>query len=575
MPRNARSRIPDDAATTLGPRLIQRVLADDSVPIQEKCEYLRSVRQSSEQHSAHVDVTMLRTIERLRGKLREADHVHTELEAVYKNLDEAFKRLTAPPLYPATFLEMRTIGETQTALVHYNNSPRFVNLGEGFDGGSLRAGDQALLCGDQNLLVGSVSCTPLNCGETALFDRYTADGRLVVSDREESVVVNAGGALEDVTLRKGDEIRWSRSAMVAYEKIERSNGDHLFLEEIPPETFDDIGGLDSQIEQLKNLVLLHLVHSGMTRRYLLPSERAALLEGPPGTGKTLMVKALVNFLGSVSPGGRARFMNVKPGEFSSMWYGQTEKTIRDRFAKAREAAEAEPDVPVIVFLDELDAMGSSRGRHFHSVDDRAVVSLAVELDGLLARGNVLVLGATNRRDILDPALTRPGRFGDDTIKVGRPNRAAARAILSKYLREELPYSNGNGPDASAREEILETALTRLFSSNGESDVVSMTFRDGAQRVIGLKQLLSGAVLAKIAHAAARRACLREIETGEAGIRVDDVLVSIEEEIDSAARILTPTNCSRYLECLPQDVDVVSVQPIQRKPKHPHRFLRVA
>jgi proteasome-associated ATPase len=517
---------------------------------------------------------MLSVIDQLQGKIREADVARAELEEVYKSLEETFKRLTAPPLFPATFLEIRTIDETQTALVHYNNSPRYVNLGEGFDGGALRAGDQVLLSGDQNLLVGNVFCTPLNCGETALFDRYTPDGRLVVSDRDENVIVNAGGGLDGVILQKGDAIRWSRSAMIAYEKIDRSTGDHLFLREAPRETFDDIGGLDGQIDLLKSLALLHYEYPELSELYGLPPERSALLVGPPGTGKTLLVKALVHFLKSRSPEGRARFMSIKPGELGSMWYAQTEANIREVFRVAREAADAEPDIPVVMFFDELDAIASSRGAHLHHVDDRAVVALAVELDGLQARGNVFVLGSTNRLDIIDPALTRPGRFGDICIAVGRPNRTAARAILTKYLREDIPYSTGSRSGAAAREEILETLLTRLYSSNGEGDVASITFRDGTRRVVRVHELLSGAVLAKLARAAARRARSRQIETGDVGIRLDDVLVAVNEEVDSVARVLTPANCRRYLDDLPQDIDVVSVEPVRRKPRHVHRYLNV-
>jgi proteasome-associated ATPase len=575
MPRNARPRTPEDTEETLGPRVLHRVLADDSVSIQSKCSYLSSLRQQSEQDSAHVDVSLLRTIDRLRGRLRQAGKVQAELEEVYKNMEEALGRLTAPPLYPATFLELRTIGETQTALVHTNNSLRFVNLGEEFDAATLLVGDQVLLSGDQNLLVGDVSSTPLNCGATALFDRYTDDGRLILTHRDESVVVNAGGGLDGVTLKNGDEVRWSEPALIAYEKIERSTGEHLFVEQTPSETFDDIGGLDEEIEQLKNLVLLHLRHSDLTGQYGLPPERAALLEGPPGTGKTLMVKALVNFLGGLSPAGRARFINVKPGELGSEWYSRTEANIRRVFAVARETAEAEPNVPVVLFLDELDGMGPARGGHIHHVDDRVVVALGVELDGLVARGNVLVLAATNRKDILDPSLVRPGRFGDTPIKVGRPNRTAARAILSKYLREDMPYANGGGSDAEAREEILESTVARLYSPNGEGAVASITFRDGTARVVRLKEMLSGAVLAKFGRGAARRACLREIETGEHGIQLGDVFRAVDDEIEVVARLLTPRNCSRYLDDLPQDLDVVRVEPVRRKPKHPHRFVHVA
>jgi len=181
-------------------------------------------------------------------------------------------------------------------------------------------------------------------------------------------------------------------------------------------------------------------------------------------------------------------------------------------------------------------------------------------------------------DILDPALIRPGRFGDAAIKVGRPRRVAARAILSKYLRDDMPYrpSNGaNGANGGVRDEIIESTVSRLCSPNGDNDIATVTFRDASQRVVRLQDLLSGALLAKIARSAGRRACLRHIESGSQGIGFDDVLDAVGDEIETASRLLTPANCSRHLDDLPQDVDVVRVEPVERKPKHVHRFTHVA
>jgi proteasome-associated ATPase len=563
------------------PRELHRLLSDDSVGMRQKCEYLRSAREVCGDNGASLDISLVRMIGTLRGKLLEAQVVQAQLEEVYGDLDAAFKRLTEPPLYPATFLERRTIGTVETALVHYNNQPRFVTLSDQFDGGPIETGEEVLLSGERNLLVGKLSDSPFDCGETVMFDRYTSDGRLVLSRRDEEVIAHAGAGLQNGGLEKGDMVRWNPSAWLAYEKVESSSGGHYFLEDPLTVTFDDIGGLDPQIEQLKNLVLLHLEHSDMTQRYGLVPDRAALLEGPPGTGKTMLVKALVTFLRSVSRTGRARFMDIKPGELGSMWYSRTEAKIRERFSVARAAAEADPDSPVVMFLDEIDSIASARGASAHRVDDRAVDALAVELDGLRSRGNILVLAATNRMDILDPALIRPGRFGDAPIKVGRPRRVAARAILSKYLRDDMPYrpgtgSNGaNGDNGAAREEIIESTVSRLCSPNGDNDIATVTFRDASQRVVRLQDILSGALLAKIARSAARRACLRHIESGSQGIGFDDVLDAVGDEIETASRVLTPANCSRHLDDLPQDVDVVRVVPVERKPKNVHRFAHVA
>ncbi|MCK5620048.1 MAG: hypothetical protein KAJ17_11635, partial [Candidatus Krumholzibacteria bacterium] len=214
MPRNTRP-------TELQPRLFQRILIDDGVSLEEKCSYIQSLRQSSDDQGALVDRSLLLGIDRMRGRLRRAGEVHKELEEVYQNLEEAYRGLSDPPLYPATFLEYREIGESQTALVHHNNSFRYVNLNEEFDGNGVDTGDQVLLSGDLNLLVGRAPGLSLNCGETAKFDRYTEDGRLVVSHRDDTFLVNASGTLRQDTLKKGDLVRWSPSAWIAYEKVER------------------------------------------------------------------------------------------------------------------------------------------------------------------------------------------------------------------------------------------------------------------------------------------------------------------------------------------------------------------
>ena len=253
-----------------------------------------------------------------------------------------------------------------------------------------------------------------------------------------------------------------------------------FLEETPTQSFDDIGGLDRKVATLRETVEMHLFHPELVKRYALPRKGSILLVGPPGCGKTLVARALAAHLSALS-GGQARFMNVKPGALHSMWYGKAEANYRELFRVAREAATQDPGVPVVVFFDELDAIGGTRGGAQANVDDRIQNAFFVELDGLAARGNVLVIGATNRRKALDPALLRPGRFGDDPIEIPRPGRSAARDILAKQLPENIPYAlNGHGDETAARASILDTAVSRLFAPNGEGELARITFRDGKQ-----------------------------------------------------------------------------------------------
>jgi proteasome-associated ATPase len=358
--------------------------------------------------------------------------------------------------------------------------------------------------------------------------------------------------------------------MMAYEKLPASDGGHLFFQDPPKATFDGIGGLDSVIGKLKRAVSLRLVHPVTAGRYGAAIPGAYLFEGPPGTGKTMLAGALAHYVGGLCGAGRSLFMNVLPGELRSMWYGETERNFRELFRAARIAGGREPRVPVIIFFDELDSIAATRGRFGGQIDDRIVQAFAAELDGVTGRGNILVIGATNRRDAIDPALLRPGRFGDHCLTIPRPNLEAARSILDKHLAPGAPYAGGG------REEILDAAISRLYSPNGVARVCKLVLRDATEREVKAPDLMSGASLAKIAQIALSRACFRDIETGESGVRVEDIFAGIDEELASLSRLLTPLNARDHILDLPDDVDVVRVdRPKGRRARGGHRHLAVA
>ena len=538
-------------------------LGNCSLPIDQRLTALMRLRASGPEHAAEADRILLHQGAQQYELVLEAQSQQEELRGL-------IGRLTAPPYLPAVFLAPSNAIRAQGALVQTDTDRRVVSLGEGVSLDQLKSGDEVFLSHERNCLVAKSEGQSFLTGEIAAYSHGVGDNRLVLRARDEELVVLPTTLLRNTTLKTGDGVRYNRSTGVAFERIEASKGEEYFLEETPGDSFEEIGGLDKEIEILKRTLSMHLFHQTTTSKYKLRRKKAVLMEGPPGNGKTKVARATCAWLASLSGSGRARFINVKPGSLNSMWYGATEQRYREIFRIARDAATANPDQPVVMFWDEVDAVGGNRGESIQRIDDRMLNAFMAELNGLEERGNIVVLSATNRRDALDPALVRPGRLGDLVLHFPQPNRKAARAILGCHLPSEIPYAaNGEGPSA-AREHLLDLAVGQIFAQNADTEVANLTLRDGKRRLVRAADLVSGAHLEAIAQAAIERACIREWESGPEGVNGGDIDAAVSDFF-RITRVLTPRNARNYLRDLPQDVDVVRVDFIEHKVAHPHRY----
>ena len=322
-----------------------------------------------------------------------------------------------------------------------------------------------------------------------------------------------------------------------------------------------LGGQDANVESLLAALTTNLVDAAKAALYGLRSRQSVLLVGPNGVGKTLMARIAAAEVTRLS--GRAcRVFIVKPSEWEAAYVGETQANIRQCFKALHAAAQ---DGPAILFLDEVEAVGRIRGDMVGHHSDKFLGALLAELDGFSDRGNVSIISATNRKDLLDPALLE--RLSDLELTVRRPDRDGARQIFAIHFPESLPIHS-----ATNRDTLIDIAVAKLYSPNADNALATLRFRDGKTRVVTARELMSGRTIAQICRIACQTAFLRDVRTGEVGVQVKNIDGAVANTIERLSSTLSPRNVRAYLADLPQDVDVVAVEPVVRRVPRPDRYL---
>jgi proteasome-associated ATPase len=475
--------------------------------------------------------------EKLAATLQEAK---AQIQALRTEVD----KLTAPP---STYAIFSRLEDDKTATVYVAGRKMKVNVHPSIKAKDLRKGQEVILNEAFNVI------------ETRGFDgqgevvrlKDLLEGRraLVTLHFDEEKVADLGEPLLTERLSVGDHLLYDARSGYVIEKLPKSEAEELVLEEVPDVGYDHIGGLAQEIEQVRDAVELPFLHPQLFVEHKLHPPKGVLLYGPPGCGKTMIAKAVANSIAKrlahlKGKEVRSFFLHVKGPELLNKYVGESERQVREVFKKAKEKAAS--GNPVIVFFDEMDALFRTRGTGISSdIESTIVPQFLSEIDGMERLQNVIVIGASNRQDLIDPAVLRPGRL-DVKIKISRPDRHAAKEIFSKYVSEDLPFAQDelarHDNDRRALVEALVGAtVDAMYATSDENKFLEVTYANGEKETLYFKDFASGALIEGIAARAKKYAIKRAIATGEKGLKAEDLHKAIREEFKEHEDLPNTTN----------------------------------
>jgi proteasome-associated ATPase len=514
-------------------------LQQQAKALEEEVVVLRRRLQDAPKRVRTLEERLLET----KGQLAQAVSQNEKLSATLREarehigaLREEVEKLTMPPSAYGTFLEVNDDG---TVDVFTAGRKMRVALHPELDVEELQRGQEVVLNESLNVVLARGHEI---AGEVVTLKELLDSGRraLVVGRADEERVCELASGLLGERLRAGDHLLMETRSGVLVERLPRPEVEELILEEVPDITYADVGGLDEQIDQIQDAVELPYLYADLFHEHQLQPPKGILLYGPPGCGKTLIAKAVANSLAkrvaekTGDSATRSYFLNIKGPELLNKYVGETERQIRLIFQRARE--KSEEGVPVIVFFDEMDSLFRTRGSGISSdIESTIVPQLLAEIDGVESLKNVIVIGASNREDLIDPAILRPGRL-DVKIKIERPDQEAAHQIFSRYLSDALPIAGDEKVDA-----MIGAAVGRMYASDDENRFLEVTYQNGDKEVLYFKDFASGAMIENIVRRSKKMSIKRQIGGGAKGISSSDLLDSIRQEYREHEDLPNTTN----------------------------------